>query len=137
MPGALIGKKITRTAPVSDYIELLAMPPVAYRIALWLCGYHGPLHFRAVLLKTAIPAIIIIIIIYVCSSYSDGMTASSFIVYNITACSVPNKYRWTTLKSMIERSRSWTQSRIFIFAADLLSVPVINRNTYHDLHIIS
>ena len=43
--------------------------------ALWLCGDHGPLHFRAVI---------------VCSSYSDDMTASSFIVYNITACSVPN-----------------------------------------------
>ena len=79
--------------------------------ALWLCGDHGPLHFRAVIL-------------IVCSSYSDGMTASSFIVYNITACSVPNKYRWTTLKSMIERSRSRTQSRIFIFAVDLRSVPI-------------
>ena len=47
--------------------------------------------------------------------------------------------------NFIERSRSRPQSSIFIFAADLCSVrcartrsvPVINRNTYHDLHIIA
>ena len=36
--------------------------------------------------------------------------------------------------NFIERLRSSPQSHIFIFAADLHSMPVINRNTYHDLH---
>ena len=59
-------------------------------------------------------------------------------IYNIMACSVPNKYRWTTLKSILLNDHEvGPQSRIFIFAADLRSMPVINRNTYHDLHIIA
>ena len=69
------------------------------------------------------------------------LAVSSFIVYmlmiyNIMACSIPNKYRWTTLKSILLNDREVGPNHAFV-SLPLISVPCAYafRSRYQQKHV--